>query len=142
MTSYEDETQTLLYEYDENGMRYRTTVTSKEDGRVGSFEYVCVDGKLVSIVFVSDGSTQTAKYLYNDFDEPVGMVVTDADGTLATYYYLKNAQGDITNIVSASGGKLVEFTYDVFGNQTVNYQADPSTITGMMKWFRLFIRRI
>lgn len=123
-------------------MRYRTTVTSKEDGRVGSFEYVCVDGKLVSIVFVSDGSTQTAKYLYNDFDEPVGMVVTDADGTLATYYYLKNAQGDITNIVSASGGKLVEFTYDVFGNQTVNYQADPSTITGMMKWFRLFIRRI
>ncbi len=132
LTSYEDETQTLLYEYDENGMRYRTTVTSKEDGRVGSFEYVWVDGKLVSIVFVSDGSTQTAKYLYNDFDEPVGMVVTDDDGTLSTYYYLKNAQGDITNIVSASGGKLVEFTYDAFGNQIVHYQADPSTIIGMI----------
>ena len=113
-------------------MRYRSTVTGKEDGQVGSFEYVWVDGKLISIVFVSDGSTSTAKYLYNDFDEPVGMIVTDADGTLSTYYYLKNAQGDITNIVNASGVKMIEFTYDVFGNQTVYYQSDPSTIAGML----------
>lgn len=113
-------------------MRYRTTVTSKEDGQAGSFEYVWVDGKLISIVFVSDGSTSTAKYLYNDFDEPVGMIVTDDDGTLSTYYYLKNAQGDITNIISASGRKLIEFTHDAFGNQTVHYQYDPSTIIGML----------
>ena len=132
LISYEDETNIIEYKYDENGMRYYTTITNKEDGLVGSYKYVWIDGKLISIVFVSNGSTQTAKYLYNDNDEPVGMVVTDAEGTLLTYYYLKNAQGDITNIISASGGKLVEFTYDVFGNQTVHYQADPSTIMGMM----------
>lgn len=132
LTSYEDETQTVQYEYDENGMRYRATVTNKEDGQGGSFEYVWVDGKLISTVFVSDGSTQTAKYLYNDFDEPVGMVVTDEDGAISTYYYLKNAQGDITNIVSAYGGKMVEFTYDAFGNKTAHYQANASTLIGMI----------
>ena len=62
-----------------------------------------VDGKLVSTVYVSEGLTGTAKYLYNDFDEPVGMIVTGAERTVSTYYYLKNAQGDITNIVSSSG---------------------------------------
>ena len=134
LTSYEDETRKVQYEYDENGMRYRTTVTSKEDGQVGSFEYVWVDGKLISIVFVGDGSTSTAKYIYNDFDEPVGMIVTGAEGTVSNYYYLKNAQGDITNIVSSSGGKMVEFTYDVFGNQTAHYQSDPSTMVGMVYW--------
>ena len=87
LTSYENDNYTVQYEYDENGMRYRSTVISKEDGQVGSFEYVWVDGKLISIVFVSDGSTSTTKYLYNDFEVPVGMIVTDADGTLSTYYY-------------------------------------------------------
>lgn len=107
LTSYEDETNIIEYEYDENGMRYRTTVTSKTDGLTGSYEYVWIDGKLISIVYVSGDSTETAKYLYNDRDEPVGMVLTDADGTLSTYYYLKNLQGDITHIVSASGKLLV-----------------------------------
>ena len=133
LTSYEDETNIIEYEYDENGMRYRTTVTSKTDGLTGSYEYVWVDGKLISIVYVSGDSTETAKYLYNDRDEPVGMVLTDADGTLSTYYYLKNMQGDITHIVSASGKLLVEFTYDVFGKQTVHYQANGSTIIGMIE---------
>ena len=133
LTSYEDETNIIEYEYDENGMRYRTTVTSKTDGVIGSYEYVWVDGKLISIVCVSGDSTETAKYLYNDRDEPVGMVLTDADGTLSTYYYLKNLQGDITHIVSASGKKLIEFTYDVFGKQTVHYQANGSTIIGMIE---------
>ena len=133
LTSYEDETNIIEYEYDENGMRYRTTVTSKTDGLTGSYEYVWVDGKLISIVYVSGDSTETAKYLYNDRDGPVGMVLTDADGTLSTYYYLKNLQGDITHIVSAGGKLLVEFTYDVFGKQTVHYQANGSTIIGMIE---------
>lgn len=133
LTSYENEELLAEYEYDENGMRYRTTVTSKTDGLLGSYEYVWVDGKLISIVYVSGGSTETAKYLYNDNDEPIGMVVTDAAGSLSTYYYLKNMQGDITHIISPNGKKLVEFTYDIFGKQTVHYQSNGSTIIGMIE---------
>lgn len=100
-------------------MRYRTTITNKEDNSVGYLDYVWVDSKLISISVTSDELNQTVKYLYNDFDEPVGFVSTREDGSVDTYYYLKNAQGDITNIVSAAGKKMVSFTYDVFGKRTI-----------------------
>ena len=127
LKSYETEEQKFEYQYDENGMRYRTTITNKEDNSVGYLNYVWVDSKLISISFTSDELNQTVKYLYNDFDEPVGFVSTREDGSVDTYYYLKNAQGDITNIVSAAGKKMVSFTYDVFGKRTVEYQANDST---------------
>ena len=127
LTSYSNAENTFNYEYDENGMRYRTTITNKEDNSVGYLDYVWVDSKLISISFTSDELNQTVKYLYNDFDEPVGFVSTREDGSVDTYYYLKNAQGDISHIVSAAGKKMVTFTYDVFGKRTVEYQANDST---------------
>ncbi len=119
--------------YDENGMRYRTTITNKEDNSVGYLDYVWVDSKLVSISFTSDELNQTVKYLYNDFSEPVGFIATREDGSVDTFYYLKNAQGDITNIVSAAGKKMVSFTYDAFGKRTVEYQASNSTTPGQIE---------
>ncbi len=133
LTSYSNDEHTFNYEYDENGMRYRTTITNKEDNSVGYLDYVWVDSKLISISFTSDELNQTVKYLYNDFDEPVGFVSTREDGSVDTYYYLKNAQGDITNIVSAAGKKMVSFTYDVFGKRTVEYQANNSTTPGQIE---------
>ena len=133
LKSYETGEQKLQYQYDENGMRYRTTITNKEDNSVGYLDYVWVDSKLISISFTSDELNQTVKYLYNDFDEPVGFVSTREDGSVDTYYYLKNAQGDITNIVSAAGKKMVSFTYDVFGKRTVEYQANGSTNPGQIE---------
>ena len=134
LTSYENEEYTIRYEYDESGMRYRSTITTIEDGKSYSYEYVWLDGKLISIVYVGDGTTQTAKYLYGDFGEPVGMVVTKADGEILKYFYLKNAQGDITHIVSETGRKVVEFTYDAFGNRVIHYEKNTSTIVGMMNF--------
>ena len=133
LTSYSNAENTFNYEYDENGMRYRTTITSKEDNSVGYLDYVWVDSKLISISFTSDELNQTVKYLYNDFDEPVGFVSTREDGSVDTFYYLKNAQGDITHIVSAAGKKMVTFTYDVFGKRTVTYQANGSTTPGQIE---------
>ena len=133
LTSYSNDEYTSTYEYDENGMRYRTTITNKEDNSVGYLDYVWVDSKLISISFTSDELNQTVKYLYNDFDEPVGFVSTREDGSVDTYYYLKNAQCDITHIVSAAGKKMVTFTYDVFGKRTVTYQANGSTTPGQIE---------
>lgn len=133
LTSYSNAENTFNYEYDENGMRYRTTITSKDDNSVGYLDYVWVDSKLISISFTSDELNQTVKYLYNDFDEPVGFVATREDGSVDTFYYLKNAQGDITHIVSAAGKKMVTFTYDVFGKRTVTYQANGSTTPGQIE---------
>ena len=32
------------------------------------------------------------------------------------YFYVKNAQGDVTGLVSASGTRVVTYTYDAWGN--------------------------
>ena len=71
-------------------------------------------------MLVDDGVRNTAKYIYNDFDEPVGMIVTGESGGPYVYYYLKNAQGDITGIVNSSGMRMVEYTYDVFGKWSLH----------------------
>ncbi len=139
LTSYEDDEISAEYEYDENGMRYRTRVTNKAEGSVTDYEYVWLDGKLISIVYVSDGETTTAKYLYNADGEPVGMVLTNADDSLSTYYYLKNLQGDITHIVTPSGRKLVEFTYDAFGKPDAHFKTDISTVTGLLDFMQTAI---
>ena len=42
----------------------------------------------------------------------------------AEYFYLKNAQGDVTGLVNSSGTQVVAYTYDAWGN--------PLTTTGSM----------
>ena len=42
----------------------------------------------------------------------------------AEYFYLKNAQGDVTGLVNSSGTQMVAYTYDAWGN--------PLTTTGTM----------
>ena len=40
------------------------------------------------------------------------------------YFYLKNAQGDVTGLVDSSGTQVVSYTYDAWGN--------PLSTTGSM----------
>lgn len=121
LKSYEKGSKKLQFEYDENGMRYRTTVTNS--GSVSYYDYVWDSNKLVSMVYTSGNTSQTAKYLYGSSDEVIGMVITDSNNSISTYYYLRNAQGDITSIVNSSGKKIISYTYDVFGNCTETYHS-------------------
>ncbi len=121
LKSYEKGSKKLQFEYDENGMRYRTTVTNS--GSTSYYDYVWDSDKLVSMVYTSGNTSQTAKYLYGSSDEVIGIVITDSNNSISTYYYLRNAQGDITGIVNSSGKKIISYTYDVFGNCTETYHS-------------------
>lgn len=125
LKSYEKGSKKLQFEYDENGMRYRTTVTNS--GSVSYYDYVWDSNKLVSMVYTSGNTSQTAKYLYGSSDEVIGMVITDSNNSISTYYYLRNAQGDITGIVNSSGKKIISYTYDVFGNCSETYHSTNTT---------------
>ncbi len=131
LTSYETDTVLIQYEYDENGMRYRSTITTKETGEASTYEYVWSDGKLISIVFTGGDLKYTAKYLYGDLGEPVGMVVYDGESTI-TYLFTKNMHGDITRIVTANGTLIVSYTYDMHGNRTATYNSDTSNPLGVL----------
>ena len=54
--------------------------------------------------------------------DALGPMSVTYDG--AEYFYLKNAQGDVTGLVNSSGTQVVAYTYDAWGN--------PLTTTGSM----------
>lgn len=134
LTSYSKDSYVITYEYDENGLRYKKTIKDTEAGSEITENYIWDNGKLVSLVLTNtDGESLTYKYLYNKSDEPIGYLMFESDGTLyADCYYLKNLQGDITGITTASGSVIVRYCYDAFGNRTTDY-GTTNTLQILMK---------
>lgn len=65
----------------------------------------------------------TIKYLYDENDEPYGMITNEHN----IFYFVKNMQGDVERVVSASEGvRMVTYQYDAWGNMT--YTLNLSTI--------------
>ena len=55
--------------------------------------------------------------MYDENGSPFAMSVKDTNsGTVKTYYYEKNLQGDIVGIMNEAGYKVVSYTYDAWGN--------------------------
>ena len=55
--------------------------------------------------------------MYDENGSPFAISVKDASsGTVKTYYYEKNLQGDIVGIMNEAGYKVVSYTYDAWGN--------------------------
>ena len=46
--------------------------------------------------------------------DSTGPLSVNYNGT--EYFYVKNAQGDVTGLVNASGTRVVNYTYDAWGN--------------------------
>ena len=66
-------------------------------------------------------------YMYDESGSPIGMqcrAKNSAEGVFDTYYFEKNIQGDIIAIYNASGTKLISYTYEAWGNCTINYYND------------------
>ena len=64
---------------------------------------------------INDNGTIRTLSFYYDADGPFAVNVTNS--TLSTtYYYVRNAQGDITAIVNKAGTAVVEYHYDAWGN--------------------------
>ena len=130
LKSYENDEKIITYEYDENGMRYRTVAVDKntEENSTAIIDYVWLGEKLVSMVLTDGDSTSlAAKYLYNSSDQIIGFKWVNGVNEQSTYYYLKNLQGDITGIVNSSGKLEISFSYDVWGNVTTDLHVDSSS---------------
>ena len=82
-----------------------------------AYYYAGDDLSQIDITFPDNSSTS----LHFTYDELGPMSVT-YDG--AEYYYLKNAQGDVTGLVNSNGTQVVAYTYDAWGN--------PLSTTGTM----------
>ena len=100
--------QTITYGYDSDGKRITKTV----DGTTYNYHYL--GDQLVELTW--DGNKLHFTY------DSTGPLSVNCNGT--EYFYVKNAQGDVTGLVSASGTRVVTYTYDAWGN--------PLTTTGSL----------
>ncbi len=84
--------------YDQAGRLISEAVTGEKHA-IGSFSY-------------------TLKYLYDE-SGIIGAQYTSGVNT-NTYYFLRNLQGDVVAIYDTNGAKVVEYSYDAWGNCTIN----------------------
>ena len=92
--------QTIAYGYDSDGKRITKTV----DGTAYNYHYL--GDQLVEL-------TWSGNKLHFTYDS-TGPLSVNCNGT--EYFYVKNAQGDVTGLVNASGTRVVTYTYDAWGN--------------------------
>ncbi len=111
-----DASNYIHYTYNADGLRIQKTVC--ESGTEKETHYIWNDGRLIAEY---DG-TQAITVLYDSENSPVGFTVETGEApnqSTATYIYLKNLQGDITHILDEDGETVVSYTYDPWGNTTV-----------------------
>ena len=98
----------ISFTYDADGMRASKTVN-------GVTHYYAYDG--LNLIREEWGD-KTLLFLYDASGSPIGMqyrTTSYAEGVWDTYYYEKNLQGDIIAMYSATGAKIVSYSYDPWG---------------------------
>ena len=90
----------IAYTYNADGMR----ISKNVNGTVYNYHYL--GDQLVEMTW---GSNKMS-FVY----DVLGPAAVIYNGT--TYYYTRNAQGDVTGIVNASGTQVVAYNYDAWGN--------------------------
>ena len=99
LCSYSKGNLLVSYRYDMNGIRLSKTINGIKT------EYLYDGTQLIREKTGDD----TIWYLYDD----VGIVGITVNG--ATYYYVRNYQGDVTKLLDVTGCVVVEYIYDSWG---------------------------
>ena len=95
---------TLSFAYNESGLRTGKTVNGV------AHSYVWQGSKLAA-----DITDAYALYFhYDSSGEVIGFTRT-ANGTDTEYFYVKNFQGDILKVITATGTEAAAYTYDAWG---------------------------
>ena len=95
---------TLSFAYNESGLRTSKTVNGV------THSYVWQGSKLAA-----DITGEYALYFhYDSMGDAIGFTMT-ANGTDIEYFYVKNLQGDILKVITATGTEAAAYTYDAWG---------------------------
>ncbi len=111
--SYTDENgeeQTIVsYKYDDNGIRTSKTVAGE------TTHYIYSNGNILAQYKLDENGSpiEFMEFLYDKAGSIVGFTYEDK-----TYFYVKNPQGDVTNIVDSNGVNLVNYYYYCYGESS------------------------
>ena len=90
----------LAYTYDSNGIRTSKTVNGK------TTKYALSGSRILALSSGHDVLT----FIYDNVGSVLGFKTNNA-----TYYYVKNFQGDVTGIIDEAGKRIVNYRYDAWG---------------------------
>lgn len=130
-------TENISFTYDAKGRRIakERETTGSVDGNSYRYaftaEYTYLDDMLTDMKWTEiDGSDSSFHFTY-DAVGPMSMTFCGAE-----YFYLKNAQGDVTGLVDSSGTQVVAYTYDAWGNilSTTGSMADSLGYTNPLRY--------
>lgn len=130
-------TENISFTYDAKGHRIakERETTGSVDGNSYRYaftaEYTYLDDMLTDMKWTEiDGSDSSFHFTY-DAVGPMSMTFCGAE-----YFYLKNAQGDVTGLVDSSGTQVVAYTYDAWGNilSTTGSMADSLGYTNPLRY--------
>ena len=95
---------TLSFAYNESGLRTSKTVNGV------THSYVWQGSKLAADIT----DAYTLYFHYDSTGDVIGFTRT-ANGTDTEYFYVKNLQGDILKVISATGTEAAAYSYDAWG---------------------------
>ena len=95
---------TLSFAYNESGLRTSKTVNGV------THSYIWQGSKLAA-----DITDAYALYFHYDSSGDVIGFTRTANGTDTEYFYVKNLQGDILKVITATGTEAATYTYDAWG---------------------------
>ena len=111
----------ICYTYNDQGIRTTKTI---DDGELIKYQYVLSGNTMLAeIVSVYNDTTENWDFSYQmsysyDYDGSLIGFTYDNGTSKTDYLYIKNLQGDITKIITASGYTVVSYQYDAYGNIT------------------------
>ena len=103
----------VTYTYDMSGVRTSKTV----DGT--TYHYTTLSGKVMR----QQWGNKSLEFVYDDGNQPFAMIYKHGSEA-ELYYYLVNAQGDVSAILDSSGKLAASYDYDAWGNCTVYDSSD------------------
>ena len=110
--------QTVKYAYDMSGVR-----SNKQVGDT-TYTYTTLSGKVMRQTW---GDNNALEFVYDDGNQPFAVIYKHGQ-TTELYYYVLNAQGDVSAILDSSGKLAASYDYDAWGNCTV-YNSSAKVLT-------------
>ena len=106
--------KTVEYIYDK-AQKHRVQRIEKDVSGAETITKYTYDGdKLVSETDVEDNILRS--YTWDEDEKLISVTIPDAQKVLKTYYYVKNAKGDVVGLSDQAGALVGEYDYDAWGN--------------------------
>ncbi len=122
----------MYFRYNADGIRTYKSHYDHNTLDMYHVNYVLDGTKIVSEYYTHEinNATYTIKYYYDANDSVIGFNYNGTD-----YYYRKNLQGDIIAILNTSGSKVVEYTYNAWG-EVLSVTGSLASTVGQINPFR------